>query len=160
MTEYELLPTAEMGASPDEQGEAKFQFDYSATWGWLNTMVGLGPTRTSLIVTDTMLLVKFGYAFAAEIPLESIAKIDSLSEPFMYSLGVHGAFGTYLVNGSMENLVTLEMEPEQKCRLAFGLAFSLSKLVVSVRDKNQFMKLLGERTGIEPVVFAQPPPAP
>ncbi len=68
---------------------------------------GLGPKQTIIRVADHKLLVKHGWAFRIEVPLENI-KSARLWPKRPFSWGVHPGGDIWLVNGSRDGIVELE----------------------------------------------------
>ncbi|MFD6197662.1 hypothetical protein ACFWE3_13255 [Mycobacteriaceae bacterium NPDC060252] len=65
----------------------------------LATVMGLGPRRTVIRISDQTLTVKHGWAFAIKIPLTRIRSAVARAEKPL-AWGVHASTTGWLVNGS------------------------------------------------------------
>lgn len=93
---------------------------------------GLGPKRSEIRIADDTLHVKFGWGFRTAVPLSSIVKVEA-NHDRVYSWGVHGWRGRWLVNGSSKGIVELTIDPPTKAHF-MGAPVALSTLWVSVAE--------------------------
>ncbi len=89
----------------------EFQISFEQWYRWLAVPLGLGPKRALLRIDDNTLHVRMGWAFKADIPLTSITDARRGGHRFVDGVGVHGARGEWLVNGSSNNIVELAIDP-------------------------------------------------
>jgi len=94
--------------------------------------LGLGPKRSDVRIAGDILHIKMGWAFKAEVPLSSITNATPDNDR-VYSRGVHGWRGRWLVNGSSGGMVELTIEPPARAYVT-GVGISLRTLVVSVTN--------------------------
>lgn len=97
----------------------------------------MGRDKARLTVDHDTLHVTMGWAFNADIPLASI-KAASRESGRVFSMGVHGWRGNWLVNGSTKGLVKLELDPPVRAK-ASGFATDLHTLRLSVTDPEDFL---------------------
>ncbi len=99
--------------------------------------LGLGPGQSDLHIENGNLHVKMGWGFRATIPLGSIKKAsiknDEPNRDRVYSYGVHGWRGRWLVNGSAKGIVELTLGPPVRAHVA-GVPVTVRTLWVSVTD--------------------------
>jgi hypothetical protein len=57
------------------------------------------------------------------------------------SLGIHGWRGCWLVNGSFAGIVTMDLDPTQRAKVA-GLSVRMSQMRVSVQSPNELIACL------------------
>jgi hypothetical protein len=93
---------------------------------------GLGPRHSDVSIANDTLHVSMGWGFAAEIPLSTITAAKPRDDR-VYSWGVHGFRGRWLVNGSSKGIVELTIDPPVKARV-IGVPVPLKTLWVSVTD--------------------------
>jgi hypothetical protein len=93
---------------------------------------GLGPQHSDVSIEGDNLHVKMGWGFNADIPLSSITAAKPNSDR-VYSWGVHGWRGRWLVNGSSKGMVELTIDPAVKAKV-IGTPITLRTLWVSVTD--------------------------
>jgi hypothetical protein len=71
--------------------------------------------------------------FRAHFPRAAVAAAAADERRSILSRGVHGFGGRWLVNGSAEGVVRIELEPPQRARVV-GFPVRLKTLRVSVED--------------------------
>jgi hypothetical protein len=98
----------------------------------LATPLGLGPGRSDVNVADGTLHVSMGWGFSADIPLASITEAKPAKGNFL-GWGVHGFRGRWLVNGSLQGIVELTIDPPVQAKIV-GVPTTLRTLLVSVTD--------------------------
>ena len=85
---------------------ASSTIDYSR---WNNrffwALIGLGPRFSEVVVDDTDLRVRMGWAFHAAVPRADIRRVVAATERPFFAWGVHGWRGRWLVNGSSDGIV-------------------------------------------------------
>ncbi len=106
----------------------------------LLVVVGLGPGLSGVELSDTELHVRMGWAFRARLPRTAITGARSVSGP-VGGIGVHGWRGRWLVNGSMDRIVGLDIDPAVRA-LAVGLPVHLHYLALSLEDPDAFLAAL------------------
>lgn len=111
------------------------ELSYGKVYKPLATVCGLGPARSSVRVADGALLVRVGWAFAAEIPLGNIrAAIPAPPAPWYWGAGVHVVGkGKWIVNGTLGNLVEITIDPPVAVRSG-PIHPKVNTLIVSVED--------------------------
>ena len=106
----------------------------------LSSAMGLPPSSSYVEVSDDSVHVRMGWAFRATFPKAAVASTQS--GPLRpISRGVHGFAGRWLVNGSGEGILTIALDPVQRCHV-LGLPLSLRQLMVSVDDPTALAALL------------------
>jgi hypothetical protein len=108
-------------------------------WG-----LGLGPRRSGMTLSEDVLQARMGWGFAADIPRRSIRQARRLGRrrDIWYAVGIHTLLGgRWIVNGSLQGVVTLEIEPPVRGR-AFGLPIRLRWLAMSLDDPEGFLAVL------------------
>lgn len=85
-----------------------------------------------------------GWAFRATFA-RSAVRVAELSDRRVISQGVHGHNGHWLVNGTTEGVVRIDLVPEQEAR-AIGRRVPLSSLELSVEDPDALLRALSLAT--------------
>jgi hypothetical protein len=90
---------------------------------------------------NSLLRARMGWAFSLQAPLESVrfAQRDSRR---VWSSGVHGWRGKWLVSRSSSGLVRIDLSPPARAR-ALGVPISVRELTVSVEDPDGLVAALG-----------------
>lgn len=112
-------------------GEATFAFRYSGVTA-LMKVLGLGPGLSRIEVGADGVHVVMGWGFRARIPRSSI-RGARLSDGRVGGIGVHGWGGRWLVNGSLDGIVDIDIDPPARA-VAVGFPVKLRQLRVSVED--------------------------
>ncbi len=103
----------------------------------------LPPSSAWVEVREAELEARMGWAFRALVPRAHVraAVPERLRTP---SRGVHGWAGRWLVNGSSDGIVRIEIAPHARARVT-GFPVKLSTLLVSVEDPEGLVAALGRR---------------
>lgn len=118
----------------------RFPIRFDRLYGWLSSALLLPPSAAFVELRDDRVHVRMGWAFRATFPRSAVASIaESGQRPL--SRGVHGLFGRWLVNGSADGLVRLNLEPGQRAHV-LGLPVKVRELLVSVEDPAALVRRL------------------
>jgi hypothetical protein len=91
------------------------------------------PPRSAYVELDALdVTVRMAWGFRATFPRSAVASARPYTGTTI-SRGVHGFAGRWLVNGSGQGLVSIELSPEQRGRV-LGVPVKLRELTVSVDD--------------------------
>jgi hypothetical protein len=93
-----------------------FGLRYSWFGGRLVARLGAGPGRAGVDVTDRELLVIAGPWFRLGAPRSSIVAVRRDSVGRRWGVGVHGWRGRWVVNGSREGIVRIDLDPPARAR--------------------------------------------
>ena len=122
-------------------GAQRFPIRFDRWFRGLSTAVLLPPAASWLDVGEREVEVRMGYAFRARFPRSAVRTADRRRRRILASRGVHGFAGRWLVNGSAEGLVTVELGPAQRARV-LGFPVRLRELVVSVDQPAELIAAL------------------
>jgi hypothetical protein len=100
--------------------------------------MGMGPARSGIKVTPDQLRVRMGWAFDATIPIRDIRHAERSVPPVILGWGVHGWAGRWLVNGSRQGVVRIDIEPATQGKV-IGISVRLATLLVSVVQPEKFL---------------------
>ena len=106
-------------------------------------LFGVGPRRSWTDVSADAVVVRMGIGFRATIPRQNITGVSRF-EGRTLSRGVHGWRGRWLVNGSGNGIVVIEIEPRVRAWTT-GFPIRLRQLMVAVEDPDGLRQAL-ERT--------------
>ena len=81
-----------------------------------------------------------GWAFRSRFSRSAVASTAALGRKPL-SRGVHGFAGRWLVNGSGEDILTIDLEPVQRAYV-MGFPVRLRQLLVSVADPSALASAL------------------
>jgi len=116
-----------------------FSFRYAGVTG-LMKVLGLGPGVSRIEVGTDSVHVVMGWGFRARIPRSSIRGARRSDGP-VGGIGVHGWRGRWLVNGSTDGLVEIEIDPPARA-VAVGVPVKLRLLRVSAEDPDGLVAAL------------------
>ena len=118
----------------------KTAISYGAITPLLN-VTGLPQRRAWVEVDGDEVRVRMSWGFSADIPRSAVRSVRPWSGRRPLSIGVHGWRGRWLVNGSRDGLVVVEIDPPQRARVA-GVPVSLRELIVSVEHPDALVAAL------------------
>jgi hypothetical protein len=122
-------------------GRQRFEFRYDRWCGSLLGALGLGRRWSRIELSDAELWVRMGWGFSARIPRRSIASVERIDRLRWLGWGVHGWGGRWLVNGSMKDLVAIEIVPQEPGRV-LGVRVPLRTIYVSLVDPERLIAAL------------------
>lgn len=105
------------------------------------SLLGLSPGRSWVEIDDDRLRVRMGWAFALDAPLVHVRDAQRDNRR-VWSWGVHGWKGSWLVNGSSSGVVRIDLTPPPRGRVV-GFPVSVRELRVSVEDPEGLVSALG-----------------
>lgn len=100
----------------------------------------LGAAHGVVEVDDTEVRVRHGVMFRTAIPRSSLGA-PKRYEGKVYSWGVHGWRGRWLVNGSSHGIVVLTIDPRHRAHV-LGWPIRLRELAISLDDPDGFVAAL------------------
>jgi hypothetical protein len=121
-------------------GFTRFAIDYSRWNKRFFGLLGLGPRFSEVVVDDTDLRIRMGWAFHAEVPRAAIRRVAAAERPF-FAWGVHGWRGRWLVNGSSDGIVGIEIDPPARA-WTLGIPIRLRTVSISLTDPDGLITAL------------------
>ena len=110
----------------------RFPIRFDKAYGALSTALFLPPAASYVEIEGDQVEVRMGWAFRSRFPRSAVASTATLgSKPL--SRGVHGFAGRWLVNGSGDGILAIDLEPAQRASV-MGFPVRLRRLMVSVAD--------------------------
>ena len=123
-------------------GKARFSIRFDAGYRVLSSALFLAPSQSFVETEGDEVRVRMGWAFRARFLRSEVASAsDSRTRPL--SRGVHGFAGRWLVNGSGQGIVSIDLEPRQR-GYVMGFPVRLRQLPVSVDSPAGLMRALLE----------------
>ena len=102
--------------------------------------IGMGPRQTKITVDAAELHVQMGWGFRATVSRTAIRSVQHDNAP-VTGWGVHGWRGRWLVNGSSQGLVRVDIDPPVTARM-LGIPVELRTLRLSLTDPHSFIAAL------------------
>ena len=118
--------------STSKAGATRFPIRFDRLYGVLSSALLLPPADSYLEVRDDEVECRLGWAFRARFPRTAVTRATRLDRKPL-SRGVHGFAGRWLVNGSGDRILAIDLEPQQRARV-LGVPVRLQQLLVSVDD--------------------------
>ena len=110
----------------------RFPIRFDRWYAVLSSALFLPPASSYVEVSGNEVLVRMSWAFRARFPRSAVGSVREMeSRPL--SRGVHGFAGRWLVNGSGEGLLTIDLAIPQR-GYVMGFPVSLRQLMVSVEE--------------------------
>jgi len=100
----------------------------------------MGPGLSTVELSADQLHVAMGWAFRARIPRSAITGARSVPGR-VGGIGVHGWRGRWLVNGSMDRIVGIDIDPAARA-VAVGIPVHVHYLALSLEDPDGFLAAL------------------
>ena len=125
-------------------GPRTFPIRYSRLSRWFFVPLLLGERHADVTLTETELRVRMGWAFRATIPRASIRRAAHHRD-VPWAVGVHVLdvrFRTWLVNGSREGIVFLDLDPPARGRTG-PIPITIERLGLGLEDPQAFLRELG-----------------
>ena len=126
----------ESGASASLRFPIRFDRWYEA----LSRALFIPPSDSYVAIDFGRVTVRMAWGFYARFPRSAVTSASTY-ERRPVSRGVHGWRGRWLVNGSGDGILRMELSPEQRAR-ALGISVALRELLVSVDDPAQLASAL------------------
>ena len=119
----------------------RFPIRFDRAYRVLSTALLLPPSSSWVELEGSEVRVRMGWGFRARFPRSAIASVSRYPRRPI-SRGVHGFAGRWLVNGSGDGILSLELDPPQRA-FVLGFPVRLRILLVSVDDPDGLSATLG-----------------
>jgi hypothetical protein len=113
-------------------GGRRFAIRFDDWYRMLSRLLLLPPSTAYVDVAAPEVEVRMGWAFSSRFPRSAVASAQPWTRMTL-SRGVHGFAGRWLVNGSGQGILALDLAPTQHARV-LGFPVRLRQLLVSVDD--------------------------
>lgn len=120
--------------------KARFPIRFDSTFGFLASLLLMRPSDSFVEIEKGVVRVRMAWSFQARFPLSAVARATRYPRHPL-SRGVHGMAGRWLVNGSGEGIVSIELAPGHRARV-LGVPVRLHNLLVSVNDPSGLLATL------------------
>jgi hypothetical protein len=135
-----------MGAAP--QHTIRFPIMFDRFYGALSTALFMPPAKSYVEVGGGEIRVRMSWGFAAHFSKSTVKEVSRLARKPI-SRGVHGFAGRWLVNGSGNGIVIIDLDPPQR-GYVMGFPVKLRQLMISVEEPEQFMAAVQSQKGEGP----------
>ena len=110
----------------------RFPIRFDAWYEVLSSALLLPPSSSYLEVDGEQVRVQMGWAFRSRFPRSAVTAAAETDTKTL-NRGVHGFAGRWLVNGSGQGILTIDLTPSQR-GYVMGFPVRLRQLMVSVPD--------------------------
>jgi len=121
-------------------GERRFPIRFDPWFRGLSTALLLPPAASWVDVGEREVEVRMGYAFRTRFSRSAVRSAVEQHRR-LFSRGVHGFAGRWLVNGSADGLVSVALAPGQGARV-LGFPVRLRELMVTVERPAELVAAL------------------
>lgn len=118
-----------------------FPIQFDSWYALMSAALFLPPASSYVEVDAEEVRVRMGWAFRARFPRTAVVRAGRLQARPM-SRGVHGFAGRWLVNGSGNGILAIELAPVQR-GYVMGFPVRLRQLMVSVTEPEALASVLG-----------------
>lgn len=119
---------------------ARFPIRFGSWYRRLSSALFLGPSESYVEIVGDEVRVQMSWAFRMRFPRAAVRSVAPFEGPVL-SRGVHGFGKRWLVNGSGDGIVSLQLEPAQRAT-TMGIPVSVQELLVSVEEPGAVMDAL------------------
>jgi hypothetical protein len=121
----------------------RFPIRFNSFNGILFRGLLISPSNAAVELADDTVHVRMSWAFSARIPRRLVAKAGLGRPPTIpFTAGAHGWGGRWLVNGSADGIVTMDLGEPVRAFVS-GFPIRLKELSVSLEDPEGFLAALG-----------------
>ena len=103
--------------------------------------ISIRPSGSYVDVDAEQVRVRMGWGFRARFARSSLVRCSAGVSGSVLGLGIHGFAGRWLVNGSLDGLVTLQLSPVQRAYV-LGVPVRLRELQLSLEQPEALLALL------------------
>jgi hypothetical protein len=114
-------------------GPVRIPIKFDAGYAVLSWVLFLPPSASYVEIGTGTVTVRMSWAFRTTFDRARIARTSLLGRSVPLTRGVHGWAGRWLVNGSGDGVLVIELAPPQRA-YTMGVPVSLRELLVSVDD--------------------------
>jgi hypothetical protein len=126
-------------------GVARFPIRFGRLYEALSRALFISPSDSYVAIDGGHVTVRMAWAFEASFSCRAVAAATPLDRRPV-SRGVHGWRGRWLVNGSGDGILRVDLSPGQRARV-LGVPVGLRELLVSVDDPAQLASALRKTSG-------------
>jgi hypothetical protein len=124
----------------DSADARRFAIRFSPWFLPLFWISGLRRSSSHVELGPDELIVRMGWAFQARIPRSAFLR-PRRGGSLWFSIGVHGGFGIWVVNGAATGTVWIDVDPPTRAR-AVGFPILLRRLGLGLEDPEGFLEAL------------------
>jgi hypothetical protein len=129
----------------------RFPIRFDGWYGILSSMLFLPPASSYVEVDSQQVRVQMSWAFRSCFPISAVVSVTE-SHEHPLSRGVHGFAGRWLVNGSDQGILTVDLTPDQR-GYVMGFPVRLQQLMVSVTEPEALAVALRRAEGVSAYTF-------
>ena len=118
----------------------RFPIRFDEWYGVLSRMLFISPAASYVEVDSQQVRVQMSWAFRACFPRAAVVSAVKTTERPL-SRGVHGFAGRWLVNGSGQGILTIDLIPIQR-GYVMGFPVRIQQLLVSVTEPEALTVIL------------------
>lgn len=118
----------------------RFPIRFEPCYAGLSRSLFLSPQASYIEVDSHWVRVQMAWAFRTQFPRSAIRAVTPTHHAPL-SRGVHGWGGRWLVNGSGDRILSIELQPTQRAYVT-GFPVRLKQLLISVTEARDLIALL------------------
>lgn len=120
----------------------RFYIRFNKWYAILSSLLFIPPSRSYLELDDQHVRVRMAWGFYSHFPRTAIASISLMQRKgIILSRGIHGWGGRWLVNGSAQGIVCIDLMSQQR-GYVMGFPIQLSQLLISLEKPAALIELL------------------
>jgi len=118
----------------------RFPIRFDTWYGVLSRLLLLPPADSYVEVDSREVRVRMSWAFRTCFPKTAVVSVSEVPDRPL-SRGVHGFSGRWLVNGSGQGILSIDLMPDQRGYI-MGMPVRLRQLMVSVINPKALVAVL------------------
>ena len=119
----------------------RFPIRFDSWYATMSRLLFMPPSKAFVDLDPIEVRVHMGWAFDARFERSAISAIAPVTKR-PSSRGAHGSMGRWLVNGSPEGILVMDLDPPQRAR-TMGIPVKLRQIMVSFEDPDAFRAAIG-----------------
>ena len=111
----------------------RFQIKFEPTYALVSRMLFISPDDSYIEIVDDRVSVRMAWGFRTTFDRSAVQGTSLFGQKIPLTRGVHGWAGRWLVNGSGDGILVINLDPRQR-GYVMGFPVKLRELLVSVDD--------------------------
>ena len=120
-------------STTESASSVRFPIKFDAAYALLSSALLLFPSDSYVEIAGNDVSVRMGWAFRTTFDRSRVTRTMPIGKRILFTRGVHGWAGRWLVNGAGDGILVVALEPAQRAYV-MGFPVRLRELRVSVED--------------------------
>jgi hypothetical protein len=131
-------------STTESASSVRFPIKFDAAYALLSSALLLFPSDSYVEIAGNDVSVRMGWAFRTTFDRSRVTRTMPIGKRILFTRGVHGWAGRWLVNGSGDGILAIDLDPSQRAYV-MGFPVRLRQLQVSIEDAAALATVLAKR---------------